>query len=590
MLACQYSFGSTIGAPVVFYIGSFIYALLEIRAQLGDNDTSHALAFGMWWMTIPHIAIVSGCLLAGNNPNTLEAIVPFPSGPSIRNSNPPGSQLGPQASTNGANAIASASSSTQEGWLRKRLPHFGPTYDAQYQPKWMIDRGRSKREWLFCLIEIHERRALGLTTEALAQLEDLRTRLAMVWGDWLTLAVSALLLFMVPCMFGFLVAFLTPQIGLSCRSFTVSMYATSQVGLLLLWLWNVTWRDEKWRRRRKPRGDQVYSNVVSPGVAASQPPARREAAQNQTAQTGPTANGAGPSRVERNDIGPGAETLRRQGVGEDAIQMVPMSAATPSPRSSVGPNSVTYTIERCPHRYRRPRSWNSCSSSYFPMLGPSCLRASSRERCRFWLKPNGLGPIIRALRCHEAGAVLYWGFMAVLLSLAVLSAIGGTVMQIVGVYRTCLCQINVSSWLSGRNSASLIISNNTSQDIRLAHQIWIRFGIAASVFLGLTAYISWWYQRRLRFRFSLLLGNDYLGVFNNQMRKPGTKRQSTEDSLTADENGAGASANYSASNGATNRVVNGIINGTSNFTAHGGVVDINGPQPRRKGEWGVSQL
>ena len=26
-------------------------------------------------MTIPHIAIVGGCLLAGNNPNTLEAIV-----------------------------------------------------------------------------------------------------------------------------------------------------------------------------------------------------------------------------------------------------------------------------------------------------------------------------------------------------------------------------------------------------------------------------------------------------------------------------------------------------------------------------------
>jgi hypothetical protein len=89
------------------------------------------------------------------------------------------------------------------------------------------------------------------------------------------------------------------------------------------------------------------------------------------------------------------------------------------------------------------------------------------------------------------------------------------------------------------------------------------------------------YQGRLLFPFSPLLGNDYLGVFNDQMRRLRTTRQSTEDSLTADENGARASANYSASNGATNGVVNGIINGTRNITAYGGVVDINGPQPRR---------
>jgi hypothetical protein len=43
MLACQYSFGSTIGAPVVFYIGSFIYTVLEIRLLLGDNASTNPL-------------------------------------------------------------------------------------------------------------------------------------------------------------------------------------------------------------------------------------------------------------------------------------------------------------------------------------------------------------------------------------------------------------------------------------------------------------------------------------------------------------------------------------------------------------------
>ena len=43
MLASQYSFGVTVGAPVVFFCASFIYGLFDNYANLGDNDTSHAL-------------------------------------------------------------------------------------------------------------------------------------------------------------------------------------------------------------------------------------------------------------------------------------------------------------------------------------------------------------------------------------------------------------------------------------------------------------------------------------------------------------------------------------------------------------------
>jgi hypothetical protein len=48
MLILHESFGSTIGAPVVFFAGSFIYTLVDTLSKLGDNDTSHALGFGMW--------------------------------------------------------------------------------------------------------------------------------------------------------------------------------------------------------------------------------------------------------------------------------------------------------------------------------------------------------------------------------------------------------------------------------------------------------------------------------------------------------------------------------------------------------------
>ena len=41
------SFGSAVGAPIVFFTGGFAYTIADTLSQLGDNDTAHALAFGM---------------------------------------------------------------------------------------------------------------------------------------------------------------------------------------------------------------------------------------------------------------------------------------------------------------------------------------------------------------------------------------------------------------------------------------------------------------------------------------------------------------------------------------------------------------
>jgi len=55
MLACQYSFGATVGAPVVFFLGAFGFTIVSILSNLGDQSTSLALAFGMWYMILPHM-------------------------------------------------------------------------------------------------------------------------------------------------------------------------------------------------------------------------------------------------------------------------------------------------------------------------------------------------------------------------------------------------------------------------------------------------------------------------------------------------------------------------------------------------------
>ena len=49
MLQCQASFGATIGAPIAFFLGSFLFSVFSNYETVGDNDTSHAMAFGEWW-------------------------------------------------------------------------------------------------------------------------------------------------------------------------------------------------------------------------------------------------------------------------------------------------------------------------------------------------------------------------------------------------------------------------------------------------------------------------------------------------------------------------------------------------------------
>jgi hypothetical protein len=440
MLACQYSFGSTVGAPVVFYIGSFIYAVLEIRSQLGDNDTSHALAFGMWWSSIPHIAIVSGCLLAGNNPNTLAGITP-PRGRPQRDSD------------------------SGHFWSTLTKPLLGVTdrvvgltYDAEYKPAWMWNRGRSKREWLLRLCEEfrdHDHQGF---------LRKLKVEISMGLLDWLTVSVFAFLLFFIPCLFGFLTSFYTPQIGLSCRSLTFLMYGCAQTWLLLLWIWNLTWRDSNWRARR--RGQDVYAR-----------------ADHQLSHM-PTGEATGVAAPDGASI-------------EDEMRSSLLTqAGGPSPTANSEPNACA---EQAPRSNFREIFSSLSEARWFRR---SSNRGSSSDENRA-LSRGALLPVSGVSRL---GFIIFWLLVAIGFAAAVFSSIGGTMMQILGVYRNCLCQIDVNTWLHGRNEATLQLSTNSAEDIQQALRYWIPMGGAASAFLGLVAYVAWWYQRRLRFRFTELVG------------------------------------------------------------------------------------
>lgn len=186
MLNCQYSFGSMVGAPVVFFIGGFIFALIQSLQTFGDEDIALALAFGQWYMIIPHIAIISGLLLAGNNPNILEG-------------------------------VAATQQQEQEEEISFLGLRFGLAYPSCYKVAWQWHRGHNKKLWIDKLLDTYLYRACSGDIVVSRDLMQLSTRTSLSFLDWFVVLFMAALLLGVPFFLAFITAFYTPQVGLSCR-------------------------------------------------------------------------------------------------------------------------------------------------------------------------------------------------------------------------------------------------------------------------------------------------------------------------------------------------------------------------------------
>ena len=144
-------------------------------------------------MTIPHIAIISGLLLAGNNPNTLEGVV----------------------------GRETLNSSQRAWWI------FELVYDSRYRPAWIWRRGKNKRIW-----------ALRLQ-QSYASLDNLENRIRIDPGDWFSIILIAFGLIAIPSTLAFLTSFYTPRVGLSCRSMTFLVYMLCQLCLIVLSIWDI---------------------------------------------------------------------------------------------------------------------------------------------------------------------------------------------------------------------------------------------------------------------------------------------------------------------------------------------------------------
>lgn len=179
LVTSQLPFGAIVGAPVVFYLGAFIYTVLDLLDNPSDQDRAISIAYGVEWMIIVHVAIVSGTLLASNNPSPVTLLVGH-----LRVERP------------------------ARGVLERVFP---PVYAGAFGTVSMWRRGVNKRAWL-------ER------TRAWREVEGWRGKVAMGGGEWAMAGVFTFVLISLPAAAGAFVSWRTPPVGFSCRSLSFVLY------------------------------------------------------------------------------------------------------------------------------------------------------------------------------------------------------------------------------------------------------------------------------------------------------------------------------------------------------------------------------
>lgn len=248
MMSSQLSFGSAVGAPVVFYLGQFVYTILDLLGKRGEQDAGNSLAFGVEWMVIVHVAIISGCLLASNNPSTSTAIVGLP--PDTRQPLRRASTLLDRNRRPKSYLMSFKEwlGLTRESHRIRHLPLFHPAYDTRFQPVWLWNRGINKMRWL--------ERSHALSNQLFID------RFKLTTFDWIIyIIIPTIVLIILPPGAGGVVSYATPPVGFACRSLSFVTYASLQSVLGLISLLRYFFEDKGFLKEH-PRWKLFFSNVT----------------------------------------------------------------------------------------------------------------------------------------------------------------------------------------------------------------------------------------------------------------------------------------------------------------------------------------
>ena len=212
MLESQMAFGGAVGAAILLYLGSYGYTLWTLGTTQGDKATARALAFGIWWMTIVHVSVIGGSLLASNNPSTAAAIVKRR--PQLR---------GLDDRTKDAGRHSHLEDLTQA--IIEIHSYIPLIYETRYEPVWMWSRGKNKGLWLS-------------KTSAWRNHEWFSDIVNISFLEWCLLFGIAYLLVLAPCGLAFWIEYRTPPVAVGCRSMTILLYMVAQTAFIIFSTWS----------------------------------------------------------------------------------------------------------------------------------------------------------------------------------------------------------------------------------------------------------------------------------------------------------------------------------------------------------------
>lgn len=227
LMSAQGDFGALVGAPVIFYMGGFLYTILDLLEDPSAQAAAISLAFGVNWMIVVHVAITSGCLLASNNPSALSVLA-----------------------SEGGHIIS-------QKWYQLPL-----VYKTAFQPVSMWWRGSNKKAWLASI-----KASVG-DVEQESMVTQIRADVHIGFCGYLILVyVPTLVLISLPPAAGAFVAWKTPPVGWGCRSLTLVVYAACQLLMVSLQelraYHNVHGRVFSWTRTTKSSSrERMASHLV----------------------------------------------------------------------------------------------------------------------------------------------------------------------------------------------------------------------------------------------------------------------------------------------------------------------------------------
>ncbi|CZR52277.1 uncharacterized protein PAC_02154 [Phialocephala subalpina] len=188
LLGQQMSYGVQIGAPVVFYLGAYTYSIFDADSRLGDNDTAHAIAFGLWYGLIVLTATSCCCVPGLNNPWTNESIFDTP-------------------------YVEKA---------KEMLRGFFSLYESQHP---IVDAGKIGGDEK--PIHPHIRSIINSKGLSLLSCVLATTAVAVIYG------------------LAFSISYNTPRVGFGCRATTILCHGISQIVLIIFWFYHNGDDDEK---------------------------------------------------------------------------------------------------------------------------------------------------------------------------------------------------------------------------------------------------------------------------------------------------------------------------------------------------------